>query len=52
MRMLTKAVPTTATKQKLRYARLFVELPLNLMYPDRIIFENELGQVVAQEVEY
>lgn len=43
---------STTTKEKLMYARVMVEVPLNKTYPDRIMFENELGQIVEQGVEY
>lgn len=47
-----KADTATTSKEKLMYARVMVEVPLNQLYPDMIMFENELGKVVEQEVEY
>ncbi|XP_070009749.1 uncharacterized protein [Nicotiana sylvestris] len=47
-----KADTTTTRKEKLMYARVMVEVPLNKTYPDTIMFENELGQIIEQTIEY
>ncbi|XP_070050887.1 uncharacterized protein [Nicotiana tomentosiformis] len=47
-----KADTATTRKEKLMYARVMVEVPLNKIYTDTIMFENELGQIIEQTVEY
>ncbi|XP_070007274.1 uncharacterized protein [Nicotiana sylvestris] len=47
-----KADTATKGKDKLMYARVMVEMPMNKTYPDAILFENELGQIIEQTVEY
>ncbi|XP_075100397.1 uncharacterized protein LOC107821039 [Nicotiana tabacum] len=47
-----KADTATTRKEKLMYARVMVEVPLNKTYPDSVMFENELGQIIEQEIEY
>ncbi|XP_075099405.1 uncharacterized protein LOC107783472 [Nicotiana tabacum] len=47
-----QADTTTTRKEKLMYARVMVEVPLNKAYLDSVMFENELGQIIEQEIEY
>ncbi|KAK4733464.1 hypothetical protein R3W88_007725 [Solanum pinnatisectum] len=43
---------TTKNKVRLTYARVLVEMSLNKEYPTGIMFENEIGIIVEQKVEY
>lgn len=45
-----KADTTTTRKKKLMYARVMVEVPFNKAYPDSVMFENELGQIIEQKI--
>ncbi|XP_019237198.1 PREDICTED: uncharacterized protein LOC109217412 [Nicotiana attenuata] len=47
-----KADTATTRKEKLMYARVMVEVPLNKAYPYSVMFENELGQIIEQEIKY
>ncbi|KAG5585598.1 hypothetical protein H5410_046032 [Solanum commersonii] len=42
----------TATRQRLMFARVLVEVTLNQPLPNTIMFENEIGCIVEQNVEY
>lgn len=47
-----KADTTTTNKVSLTYARVLVEMPLNKEYATVIMFENEIGKIIEQKVEY
>ncbi|WMV45526.1 hypothetical protein MTR67_038911 [Solanum verrucosum] len=47
-----KADSATATRQRLIFARVLVEVTLNQPLPNTIMFENEIGCIVEQKVEY
>ena len=42
----------TTQKDRLTFARVLIEMPLNKEYPKVIMFENEIRKVVHQQVEY
>ncbi|KAH0662372.1 hypothetical protein KY284_027303 [Solanum tuberosum] len=42
----------TTQKERLTYARVLIEVPLNKEYPTEIMFENEVGRIINQRVEY
>lgn len=42
----------TTMKEKLMHARVIVEVPLNKTYPESVLFENEMGEIIEQVVEY
>lgn len=47
-----KADMATIQKDRLTYARVLIEMPLTKEYPKDIMFENEMGKIVHQKVEY
>lgn len=47
-----KANTATMMKEKLMYARVMVEVPLSKTYPELVLFENKVGQIIEQKVEY
>lgn len=47
-----KADTATTTRQQLMFARVLIEVTLNHPLPNTIMFENELGCIVEQKVEY
>lgn len=47
-----KADKATTMKERMTYARVLVEVPINMAFPDTVMFENEYGQIVEQEVEF
>ncbi|XP_059315818.1 uncharacterized protein LOC132066531 [Lycium ferocissimum] len=42
----------TNMRERLMYARIMVEVPLNQTCPDFVMFENEKGQIMEQAVTY
>ncbi|XP_060170335.1 uncharacterized protein LOC132601250 [Lycium barbarum] len=47
-----KADRATTHKERLTFARVLVEMPINKEYPTEVRFENEVGRIVEQRVEY
>ncbi|XP_016479315.1 uncharacterized protein LOC107800626 [Nicotiana tabacum] len=47
-----KADKAMTNRDKMTYARVLVEIPLNQEYPTSVMFENEYGRIVEQKVEY
>ncbi|KAK4730250.1 hypothetical protein R3W88_023238 [Solanum pinnatisectum] len=47
-----KADATITNKARLAYVRILVEMPLNKENPDGVMFENEIGRIIDQKVEY
>ncbi|KAK4736499.1 hypothetical protein R3W88_000196 [Solanum pinnatisectum] len=47
-----RADKATTNRERMTYARLLMEIPLNQEYPTCIMFENENGNIVEQRVEY
>ncbi|KAG5577524.1 hypothetical protein H5410_057658 [Solanum commersonii] len=47
-----RADKATTNRERMTYAKLLVEIPLNQEYPTCIMFENENGNIVEQRVEY
>ncbi|XP_060195284.1 uncharacterized protein LOC132624535 [Lycium barbarum] len=47
-----KTDSATKLKERLVYARVMVEVPMNKTYPEFVMFENERGQIVEQQVQY
>ncbi|XP_060211753.1 uncharacterized protein LOC132639317 [Lycium barbarum] len=47
-----RADSATTMKERMTYARVLVEVPLNEEYPTSVMFENEYGKIVEQEVEF
>ncbi|KAF3658614.1 hypothetical protein FXO38_04672 [Capsicum annuum] len=47
-----KADRATKNKERMTYARILVELPLDKIYPIGIMFKNEQRRIVEQLVEY
>jgi len=47
-----KADRATTQKQRLQFARILVEVEPDQMYPDMVMFENECGAIIEQEVRY
>ncbi|XP_009629264.2 uncharacterized protein [Nicotiana tomentosiformis] len=47
-----KADKAMNNRDKMTYARVLVEIPLNQEYPTSVMFENEYGRIVEQNVEY
>ncbi|KAK4724533.1 hypothetical protein R3W88_027312 [Solanum pinnatisectum] len=45
-------IATTTQKNKLMFARVLVEMPLNNTYLSDVMFENENGKIMKQKVEY
>ncbi|XP_070009963.1 uncharacterized protein [Nicotiana sylvestris] len=41
----------TTMKERMKYARVLVEVPINKVFPDTVMFENEHGHIVEQEVD-
>lgn len=39
-------------KERLTYARILSTMPLNQAYPSGVMFENKVGKIVSQKVEY
>ncbi|XP_019259332.1 PREDICTED: uncharacterized protein LOC109237475 [Nicotiana attenuata] len=42
----------TTNKERLAFARVLVEMSINQQYPKQVMFENEVGKIVKQEVYY
>nr|XP_009781839.1 PREDICTED: uncharacterized protein LOC104230675 [Nicotiana sylvestris] len=47
-----KASRATTNKKRLALARILVEVSINQIYPTQVMFENEMGKIVKQEVYY
>nr|XP_016439190.1 PREDICTED: uncharacterized protein LOC107765098 [Nicotiana tabacum] len=47
-----KADRATTQKQRLRFARILVKVEPDKMYPDMVMFGNECGVIIEQEVIY
>ncbi|XP_019252918.1 PREDICTED: uncharacterized protein LOC109231740 [Nicotiana attenuata] len=47
-----KADIATTQKQRLQFARILVEVEPNQIYPNMVMFENECGAIIEQEVSY
>ncbi|XP_016452665.2 uncharacterized protein LOC107777186 [Nicotiana tabacum] len=47
-----KADRATTNKKRLAFAKVLVEVLINQTYPTQVIFENEMGKIVKQEVYY
>lgn len=47
-----KADRATTNKERLAFARVLVEVSVNQKYPTQVMFENEMGKIVKQEVYY
>ncbi|XP_075092350.1 uncharacterized protein LOC142172591 [Nicotiana tabacum] len=47
-----KADKVTTMKERMTYARVLVEVPINKVFPDTVIFENEHGHIVEQEMDF
>lgn len=43
-----KANKATMLKERLNFARIIVEMP----HPAKVMFENEIGQIVEQKIVY
>ncbi|KAG5588097.1 hypothetical protein H5410_048531 [Solanum commersonii] len=43
-----KADRATTQKERLTYARVLIEVPLNKVYPIEIMFENEVVRIINQ----
>ncbi|XP_070004223.1 uncharacterized protein [Nicotiana sylvestris] len=47
-----KSDKATTMKERMTYARVLVEVPINMEFLDTVMFENEHGQIVEQEIEF
>lgn len=47
-----KADKATTNKERLAFARVLVEISLNQKYPTSVLFENEWGEIIEQDVKY
>ncbi|XP_009804027.1 uncharacterized protein [Nicotiana sylvestris] len=47
-----KAYKATTMKERMTFARVLVEVPINKVFPDTIMFDNEHGHIVEQDVKF
>lgn len=47
-----KADRATTNKERLAFARVLDEVSINQQYPKQVMFENEVGKIIKQEVYY
>lgn len=49
---LIKIDYVTTNRERMTFARVLVEVPINREYPKLVLFENEIGRVIEQKIVY